>query len=86
MAEKDLEYFEDAFGNRVVPGDEVIYVLGDKSSKRLLKGVVDRIGENPERIYAPIRYYISCIYDPYRFGNKQGSISPLEVTDRIVKI
>lgn len=86
MAERELKYFNDAFGSRVEPGDEVFYVLGDRSTKRIVKGIVERIGDNPERIYAPVRYYIKCTEDPGRFGNKKGTLSPMEVTYRIVKI
>lgn len=83
-AEVEYDHFFDAFGNRVVPGDEVVYILGDRYRKRLAKGVVKRIAHNEERYYGKTRYYIRLTEDSdYAESDR---LSPMEHTKRIMKL
>ena len=88
MTEVNIEYSFDAFGNKIESGDEVVYVLGDKGSKRLVKGILERIGHNEERTFGKTRYYIRPTADPFKYGarHKDGSLSPMEAIERIMKI
>lgn len=86
MAEVQLDSFVDAFGTTVYPGDAVVYVLGDRWSKRLVQGIVEKIGYNEERIYAKTRYYIRLTSDSHYPSSTVERLSPMEDTRRIVKM
>lgn len=86
MAETELDHFIDAFGNRVEVGDAVVYILGERTSKRFAKGVVERIGHNEERTFSKTKYYIRCTEDNGRYMRREGGLSPMEHTNRIMKV
>lgn len=88
MTKIEQDYFIDGFGNKVEPGDEVVYILGELSSKRLIKGVVEKIVYNPELCAGRYRYYIRPTQDSDGIysRHKDNSLSPIEIKERIMKI
>lgn len=82
---KSLNFFVDAFEVYTYVGDTVAYVVGDKTWKRMVKGVVKDIYTTPGHYSDKLTVEIECVYDS-RKGATVPRRSKLNHGERIMSL